>query len=256
MAVLARRRLEPDLLLHARRPHLGAGARAAALGRPAAALLEVRRRREAPHPRHLHRGPREPLQEQPLLPALRELRLVRGRRRAAGKPAQCAAAHLAARPHLQVHRGDGQRVATRHRADRRRQAAHRLHPPGRQPRHLLLRVPQRQPVGQPQDRRRRPRLPLLHLRRGHAGPRGSAHRLPVAPDRRLPPGGGLGDPRRGPYLDVAAAHCGSRPLLHPPGDTAWARRPEPGPLLRGDHQTRGFTDYLTRIHAIRAVPPV
>ena len=55
------------------------------------------------------------------------------------------------------------RMGARHRADRRGPAARRLHAPGRQPRHLLLRLPQRHEVDQPQDRRgRAPAGPSFH----------------------------------------------------------------------------------------------
>ena len=75
------------------------------------------------------------------------------------------------------------RVGARHRAHRRGPAARRLHAPGRQPRHLLLRLPQRHEVDQPQDRRGRRRPPVLPLRRRDPRPRGPAHRLPLTHDR-------------------------------------------------------------------------
>ena len=68
-----------------------------------------------------------------------------------------AAAHLQARPHLQLLRPGRARLGARHRAHRRGPAAGRLHAPGRQPRHLLLRLPQRHEVDQPQDHRGRRR---------------------------------------------------------------------------------------------------
>ena len=71
VAVLARRRVESDLLLHRRRHEVGAGPRARLLRPRAAALREVRRRRGPPHPRHLHRRPPDELEEQPALPPLR-----------------------------------------------------------------------------------------------------------------------------------------------------------------------------------------
>ena len=125
VAVLARRRLEPDVLLHAQRPRLGARARAAA----------SRTTRQRPyskyvgdgndeHPRHLHRGPRQQLPQQPLLPALREHGLLRRERPAAR--AACATSRCTisqARADLQVHQGEGQRLAARHRAHRPRPAA-------------------------------------------------------------------------------------------------------------------------------------
>ena len=60
------------------------------------------------------------------------------------------------------------RLGPRHRAHRRRPAAGRLHAPGQQPRHLLLRLPQRHEVDQPQDRRGRRRAPVLPLGRRDA----------------------------------------------------------------------------------------
>ena len=84
-------------------------------------------------------------------------------------------------------------------------AADRLHPPRRPSRHVLLRVPQRRALDQPQDRRGRAGLPVLHLGRRDARPRGPAGRLPVAPHRRLPPGRGVVHARRRPHLAAHAA---------------------------------------------------
>ena len=182
-------------------------------------------------PRHLHRGPRQPLPQQPLLPRLREQRLPRRQRQAARQPAQRPAPDLQARADLQVHQGQGQRLAARHRAHLTRPPADRLHPPRRQPRHVLLRLQQRRALDQPQDRRGRPGLPVLHLGRRHARPRGPADRLPVAPHRRLPPGRGVVHARRRPQLAPHPAHRRARPLLHPAGDAARPARRQPRPVL-------------------------
>ena len=123
-----------------------------------------------------------------------------------GQPAQRPVPDRQARADLQVHEGEGQRLAARHRAHLTRPAADRLHPPRRPPRHVLLRVPQRRALDQPQDRRGRPGLPVLHLGRRDARPRGPAGRLPVAPHRRLPPGRGVVHARRRPQLAAHAAH--------------------------------------------------
>ena len=66
--------------------------------------------------------------------------------------------------------------------------ARRLHAPGQQPRHLLVRLPQRHEVAEPQDRRGRGRAAVLPLRRRDPRPRGPARRLPLAHDRQLEPG--------------------------------------------------------------------
>ena len=116
VALLARRRLEPDVLLHAQRQGLGARARAARLPHAGAAVLEVRRRRQDQHPRHLHRGTRQPLPQLPLLPALREQRLLRAQRAQDRELAERPVPHRQARADLHVHARHRERLAARHRA--------------------------------------------------------------------------------------------------------------------------------------------
>ena len=154
VAVLARRRLEPDVLLHAQRPRLGARrASWSRFGARAAALREVRRRRQPPDPRHLHRGPRQPLQEQPHYLRYENAATVRGERATDRVAALRAAAHLQARPHLQYSRAAGApgRTTSRSTSEGRPRIVYTRRV-GR-PRHVLLRVPQRRAVDQPPDRR-------------------------------------------------------------------------------------------------------
>ena len=102
VALLARRRVEPDLLLHRGRHPLGARARARLLRPRPAAVHEVRHRRQPPDPRHLHRRPPGELEEQPPLRALRERGALRHGRAQARDVQGHPAAHLQARPHLQL----------------------------------------------------------------------------------------------------------------------------------------------------------
>ena len=224
VAVLARRRLEPDLLLHRRRHPLGAGPRARVLRARAAAVHEVRRRRQRSihgiftdgHPENWKNSLHYMRYENRALYAASGAKL--------GTPGPGAVAHLQARPHLQLLRPGRARVGARHRAHRRGPPAGRLHAPGRQPRHLLLRLPQRHEVDQPQDRRGRGRPPVLPLRRRDPRPRGSALRLPVAHDRPLEPGRAVVHAGLGAHVDASAAHQRPQRLRHPPGDAARARR--------------------------------
>ena len=74
VALLARRRLEPDVLLHRGRPRVGAGPRARLHRRRGAAVRQVRRRRQPPNPRHLQQRQRAQHPQRPALPALRSAR--------------------------------------------------------------------------------------------------------------------------------------------------------------------------------------
>ena len=143
------------------------------------------------------------------------------------------------------------RLGPRHRAHRRGPAAGRLHAPRRQPRHLLVRLPQRHAVDQPQDRRGRRRPPVVPLRRRDARPRGPALRLPVAHDRPLEPGRAVVHARRRPHVDAPAADQRPDGLHHPPGHAARAHAGANRILyVWGDERTIGFTNYRTRIHAL------
>jgi hypothetical protein len=71
VAVLARRRLEPDVLVDGGRLQMGARARVRLLRPRAAAIRQVRRRRQLADPLQLHRRPSGELEEQPALRALR-----------------------------------------------------------------------------------------------------------------------------------------------------------------------------------------
>ena len=57
-------------------------------------------------------------------------------------------------------------------------------------------------------------------------------------------------PDDGPHLDAPAADHRSRRLRHPPGHAARAHRRQPVLYVHGDERTIGFTDYTTRVHAL------
>ena len=143
------------------------------------------------------------------------------------------------------------RLGPRHRADRRRPAARRLHAPGQQPRHLLVRLPQRHEVDQPQDRRGRGRPPVLPLGRRDARPRGPARRLPVAHDRPLEPGRAVVHAGLGAHLDAPPAD--QRPhgyAIRPVTPRGLGQAANRILYVWGDERTIGFTDYTTRVHAL------
>ena len=162
-----------------------------------------------------------------------------------------AAAHLQARPHLQLLRPGRARMGARHRAHRRGPPAGRLHAPRRQPRHLLLRLPQRHEVDQPQDHRGRRGPPVLPLGRRDPRPRGSAHRLPVAHDRPLEPGRAVVHAGLGPHVDAPAAHHDPNGYaIRPVTPRGLSGAPTAILYVWGDERTIGFTDYTTRVHAL------
>ena len=144
VALLARRRLESDLLLHRGRHRTGcrraSSSTSAAAQRPYAKYVGDGNRRI--HAIFTDGHPAATGRTASTTCATRPGALHRGRAPARDAGAR-AAAHVKARPHLQVLRRRRAGVAARHRADRRGPAARRLHPPRRRPRHVLLRVPQR-----------------------------------------------------------------------------------------------------------------
>jgi hypothetical protein len=121
---------------------------------------------------------------------------------------RCAPCHCTRRSSTTstVTRTEGGAPGPRHRAHRGGPPTGRLHAPGGQPRHLLLRVPQRHEVGQPQNRRGGSRHGLLPFRWRDSRPRGSAHRLPVADGRAPEPGGAVVHSGRRPHVVDAPPH--------------------------------------------------
>ena len=205
------------------------------------------------HPRDLLQRPRPRLRQQPLLLPLRGQRPLQRRRREDREPLLGADPAAEPRPGLQVLVERRPGVAARHRADVGGPAADRLHaPPGRRQRqgHVLVRLPQRREVDQPQDRRGRRRPPVVHLGRRDARPRGSALRLPVAHDRRwnqveqwfTPDNGRTWTTKR---LTDDPNHYSIRPVT--PRGLRGANRVL---FSRGDETTKGYTNYRTRIHAL------
>ena len=226
-------------------------------GHAPAAVREVRRRRQAPDPRHLHRRPPENWKN-----SLHYLRYEDGTstpssgRRLGTPAATCRCTPPSSTTSTTTPTGGGRAWGARHRAHRRGPAARRLHAPGQQPRHLLLRLPQRHEVDQPQDRRGRRRPPVLPLGRRDARPRGPARRLPVAHDRPLEPGRAVVHARLGRTWTHRAADHRPRRLRHPPGHAARARAGANRILyVWGDERTIGFTNYTTRVHAVRGLAP-
>ncbi|CAA9523980.1 MAG: hypothetical protein AVDCRST_MAG67-3917, partial [uncultured Solirubrobacteraceae bacterium] len=233
VVVLARRAVVSDVQLHREQARLGACTRAHPLLARPAALREVRRRRQDEHPRDLLQRPRDELQEQPVLRALRGRGPVRDERPADREPGLGAGPDRRARSHLQVLRQRRARLAARHRADRRRPATSRLHAAAgraQRPRHVLVRLPQRREVAESQDRGGRRGAQLVYLRRRDVRPRRSALRVPVADDRALEPGGAVVHARQRPYVVAQPAHERQRPLQHPSGAPARARRCQPRPV--------------------------
>ena len=230
---------------------LGAGPRARLLRPRAAAVREVRRRRGPPHPRHLHRRSPGELEEQPALHALREPASSTRWAGPARHAGPGAAAHLEARPHLQLLRPGRARVGARHRAHRRGPPAGRLHAPGRQPRHLLLRLPQRHEVDQPQDRRGR--APAARPSTPAARRSTTRTRAIVYLSRTI---------GRWNQVEQWFTPDEGRTWTHPPAHrrpNGYAIRPVTPRGLRdanrilyvwGDERTIGFTNYMTRIHAL------
>ena len=168
--------VEPDVLLHRGRLQVGARARA----RRASATRSGRTRSTSATATTRSTGSsptatRE-LEEQPALPALRgPASCSRSSGRKLGDAGRRPAAHLQSSTTSTSYSDQRRpRVGPRHRAHRRGPAARRLHAARREPRHLLLRVPQRHAVGQPQDRRGGPGRAVVPLRRRDVRPRGSA----------------------------------------------------------------------------------
>ena len=205
VAVLARRRLEPDVLLHRGRPRTGR--------RPASSCTSATgsgpMRSTSATAARIH-GIFTDGHPTSWKNSLHYMRYEAGNLFAAGGrrlgSLSSVPLHTSqARPHLPLLRPRRARVGARHRAHARGPAAGRLHAPGRQPRHLLLRLPQRHAVDQPQDRRGRRRPPLVPLRRRVARPRGPALRLPLAHDRPLEPGRAVVHARRRPHVDARSS---------------------------------------------------
>ena len=73
-----------------------------------------------------------------------------------------------------------------------------------------------------------------------ARPRGSALRLPLAHDRAVEPGRAVVHARRGPDVDDEAAHGLPEPLRDPAGDAARPARREPRPVLARRRDDEGL----------------
>ena len=154
-----------------------------------------------------------------------------------------AVAHLQARPHLQVLRRGGRAWGARHRAHRRGPAARRLHAPGRQPRHVLLRLLQRQELGQPQDRRGRSRPPVVHsggATLDHEDPRFVYLSRTIGRWNQVER---WFTPDNGRTWTHAAADRRPRPLRIRPVTPRGLTAPTGSSTSRGDERTIGFTNY-------------
>ena len=252
VAVLARRRVEPDLLLHRERSHwvparelvlLRSARSARTRSTSATATAEIHGIFTDGHPTNWKTG----------LHYLRyeagNLYAMSGRRIGSLRSVPF---HTSKLDHIYNYSDRGGRAWPHDIAlTVRGPAADRLHAASGEPRHLLLRVPQRHEVGQPQDRRGGPRPPVVPLGRRVARPRGPAHRLSVAHDRprgtRSSSGsrrtrGGRGRRASSPTTPTATRSGRSRRA----GCTAANRIL----YVWGDERTIGFTDYTTRIHAL------
>ena len=155
-----------------------------------------------------------------------------------------------ARPHLQLLGPGRARMGARHRAHRRGSPARRVHAPGRQPRHLLLRLPQRHEWISRKIVEAGAGRPSFHsggATLDHEDPR---YRLPVTHDRALEPGRAVVHAGHGAQLDAQQLTSDPNGYAIRPVTPRGLRGANRILYVWGDERTIGFTNYTTRVHAL------